>query len=407
MEHPKKKSLSTRHFQRALHRSKILDLIRTTGLISRTDLARETGLSQASVTGITADLITEGLIEEKKTGAYEGGRRPILLAIRADGVHVIGVNMSIDQIRVVIVNFNAEVKSSHLVKLSEDCYFPEDIAEIIAQSVRAFMWEENFSKNQIAGVGVGIPGPVDAAEGVIRFLPNYGWEEVPFREMLEERLNHPVFIDNSSNNLAIAEYWYGNAKGVENFLVVTIENGVGVGVVINGQLIRGNHGIAGEFGHTCADPDGPPCRCGRRGCIEAFAGNISIVREARQLVADGLWYSASKPAGLITFTDVLAELETDNPALEKIYRRAGQALGTGIFNLVMLLDPERVIITGKGVQAGEALLQPMFETIERLKKGRFGFSRTEMMVHTWTDEDWARESGTLVLREIYKSPFFK
>lgn len=402
-----KTSLPTRRFQRALHRSNILDLIRATELISRTELARTIGLSQASVTGITADLISEGLIEEKQTGAYEGGRRPILLAIRADGVHVIGVNMAIDQIRVVIVNFQAEVKTSHSVVLTEEYYSPEAIIGIIVQAIQACMWEGNFSKDQISGVGVGIPGPVDASTGVVRFLPNYGWEEIPFRKMLQEKINHPVFVDNSSNNLAIAEYWYGNAKGVDNFLVVTLENGVGAGTVVNGQLVRGNRGIASEFGHVCADPEGPPCRCGRNGCIEAFAGNNAIIREARKLVEEGEWKSASKKPDEICFSDVIEELKHGNPSLEKIYRKAGEVLGIGICNLIILLNPERVIITGKGIQAGDALLEPMFVMMDEMKGRRFGFSQTDIVVHAWTDADWARESGTLVLREIYKSPAFK
>jgi transcriptional regulator of PTS gene len=400
-------SLSPRRFQRAMHRSNILRLIRTTGLISRTDLARETGLSQASVTGVTADLIQEGLIEEKQAGAYEGGRRPTLLAIRPDGVHVVGVNMAIDQIRIVIVNFQAELKAAHTIFLDNDYYSPEEIVELMAQAIQACIWEANFSKDQIAGVGVGIPGPVDSKRGVVKFLPNYGWEEISLKEMLQQRINHSVFIDNSSNNLAIAEYWYGSGKGMDNFIVVTLENGVGAGMVVNGQLVRGNSGIASEFGHMCAEVGGPACRCGRNGCIEAFAGNYAFLRDARNLIGNGSWYSSDKSPGEVAFDDVLIELNHGNEALENVYRKAGMILGVGIYNLMTLLNPELVIIRGKGVQAGGALFSHMFDSIEQLKGAKFGFDQTEIVIKDWTDEDWARESGSLVLREIYKSPFYK
>lgn len=399
--------LTPRRFQRAMHRSNILALIRTMGLICRTDLARETGLSQASVTGVTADLIKEGLIEEKQAGAYEGGRRPTLLAIRPDGVHVVGVNLAIDQIRVVIVNFQAELKAAHTILLDNDYYAPEEIVELMVQAIQACIWEANFSKDQIAGVGVGIPGPVDSKRGVVKFLPNYGWEEVPLKQMLQQRINHPVFMDNSSNNLAIAEYWYGSAKGMDNFLVVTLENGVGAGMVVNGQLVRGNSGIASEFGHMCAEVGGPICRCGRSGCIEAFAGNYAILREARNLIGKGNWSSSDKSPGEISFEDVLVELKRGNEALEVVYRKAGMILGVGIYNLMTLLNPELVIITGKGVQAGNTLFKHMFHSIDQLKTAKFGFDQTEIVIKDWTDEDWARESGSLVLREIYKSPFYK
>lgn len=400
-------SLTARSFQKALHRSNTLELIRTTELISRTDLARVTGLSQASITGITADLIREGLIEEKQSGAYEGGRRPTLLAIRPDGVYVIGVNMALHEIRVVIVNFQAEVKASHTTKLEGDYYSPEEIVSITAQAIQACMWDANFSKDQISGAGVGVPGPVDSSTGIIRFLPNYGWEDVPFQKMLQEKINHPVFIDNSSNNLATGEYWYGNGRGIANFLVITLENGVGAGMMLNGQLVRGHFGIASEFGHICAELKGPLCRCGRNGCIEAFVGNNSILRDARELVRQGKWTSAGLEPGDINFNEVIGELARGNVALESIYRKAGEILGVGIYNMITMLDPQRVIITGKGVAAGEKLFSPMFEQIESLKDGKFGPSETEIVIEKWTDGDWARESGTLVLREIYKSPFFK
>lgn len=390
-----------------MHRSNILELIRTTELISRTDLSRATGLSQASLTGITADLIREGLIEEKQSGAYEGGRRPTLLAIRPDGMHVIGINVAIHEIRVVIVNFQAEVQASYTSVLENDYYSPEEIVAITAQAIQACMWEANFSKDQISGAGVGIPGPVDSGRGIIRFLPNYGWKDVPFQKMLQEKINHPVFIDNSSNNLATGEYWYGSGKGIDNFLVITLENGVGAGMMLNGQLVRGHLGIASEFGHICADQNGPLCRCGRKGCIEAFVGNNSILRDARELIQQGKWSQADLLPEDIHFNEVITELAVGNAALEAIYRKAGEILGVGIYNMITMLDPERVIITGKGVAAGDKLSTPMFEQIERLKKGNFGFSDSQIVIQKWPDGDWARESGTLVLREIYKSPFFK
>lgn len=396
--------MAIRSFQRAMHRSNILNLIRINGLVSRSELAQETGLSKASVTGITAGMIEEGLIEEKQTGESDGGRRPILLAIRPDGVHVIGVNMAIDQIRVVIINFVAEIKASRTVSLEVRAHEPEEIVEIMASMIQELMWESNFSKSQIAGVGVGIPGPVDSINGVIRFLPNYGWTEIPFRDLLAERINHSVYIDNSSNNLAIAEHWFGDAIGVDNFLVITLENGVGSGLVQNGQLIRGHMGIAGEFGHFCADPNGPLCRCGRNGCVEAYVGNNAIIREAKKLANQGSWKTPLSASNEIIFQDVLHELNTGNQQLTQIYSQAGKSLGMGIYNMMILLNPELVIVTGIGVKAGTVLLEPMFAEIQRLRAGKFANSRTEIIVQSWTDGDWARESGTLALREIYKSP---
>lgn len=397
----------SRSFQRAYNRANILNRIRTEERISRIDLARATGLSQASVTGMTAELLKEGLIIEKETAPSEGGRRPVLLAIKPDGVHVLGVNISFSQIRVVIINFQAEVKASYTCHLEKQHYEPEEIVKKIVHSIQACMWEANFSKDQISGVGVGIPGLVDYESGTIRFLPNYGWENIPFRNLLQEQINHPVFVDNSSNNLAIAEYWWGNGKGIDNFLVVTLENGVGAGSVINGQLARGHVGIASEFGHVCVDPKGPVCRCGRHGCIEAYAGNNGIIREAKQMVTRGQWNTPGIEADKLQFPDILDELKTGNSHLQAIYEKAGRVLGIGITNLITLYNPELVIITGKGVLAGDHLFHSMHQTMAELRSDKFGYNQTEIVLQTWTDGDWAKESGTLVLQEIYKSPVMK
>jgi transcriptional regulator of PTS gene len=218
-----------RNLMRAMNRASILETIRNSGMTPRKDIAKTTGLSQALVTGLTADLINEGLIIEKKSGPSGGGRRPILLALNPEGAFVVGVNLTIGEISVVIANFAAQVVASHTLALEPVHHSVEQIADLIVGAVRTCIWEANFTKDQISGVGIGIPGPIEAETGRIRFLPNYGWENVDLRSLVAQKLNHPTFIDNSSNTLAIAEQWFGEGKGVDNFLVVTIENGVGIG----------------------------------------------------------------------------------------------------------------------------------------------------------------------------------
>jgi predicted NBD/HSP70 family sugar kinase len=266
------------------------------------------------------------------------------------------------------------------------------------------MWESNFFKDQITGVGVGIPGPVDSVSGIIRFLPHYDWKEVPFRKMLSDKIDHPVFIDNSANTLTIAEFWHGSGRGVDNFIVVTLEDGVGAGTVLSGELIRGHRGIASEFGHVCTDPFGPLCCCGRKGCLEAYAGNNAIIRKAKALAARGIWFSSKISPDKLDFEDVVTELEYGNDELRAIYANAGHILGVGIHNLITLLNPEMIIITGEGVMAGDFIFVPMFKTIASLKTNKFNSPQTKIIIKKWNNHDWARGPGTLVLREIYKSP---
>ena len=394
--------MPVRNLMRAINRSKILETIRTIGMISRIDIARNTGLSQALVTGLTADLIKEGLILEKQAGEYEGGRRPMLLALNPEGAFVVGVNLSVTELSVVIVNFEGVVVASHAQPLAPTRHSVSEIAVSVVRAVQACIWEANFAKEQVSGVGIGLPGLVDPDSGHIRFLPNYGWQNVNLKELVQSKLNHPCYIDNSSNTLALAEQWFGEGKGIDNFLVVTIENGVGLGAVINGRIYRGQEGIAGEFGHITINPDGPECRCGKKGCVEAYAGKIAIMRDARQAALDGQW-DCENPEHF-TYEDVVGAAQNGAVVLRQLFDRAGRMLGVGISHLITLFNPTKIIITGQGVRAGDLIFGVMYSTLDNYFSAKFGRRTTQIIVQQWTEQDWARGAGALVLQELYKSP---
>jgi predicted NBD/HSP70 family sugar kinase len=392
---------ANRDLIRAINRFSILNAIRNAKLISRVDIARSTGLSQASVTGITADLIRENLILEKSPGESIGGRKPILLSLNPKGAIVVGVKLSIYEISIVIINFEATIIGSHAVHLEKKAYSPEETAEILARAVQTCLWQENFSKDQISGIGIGLPGWVDSTSGMVRYMPNYQWENANLKNLVEEKLDLPTFIENDANTQAIAEQWFGAGKGVENFLVVTLEYGIGMGAVINGQLYRGQNGISSEFGHSIINIEGPQCRCGKRGCIEAMVGENAILRDAGQAALSGHW--KRKGEGVITIEEVIQTAKAGEQNLREIYSQAGIVLGVGITNLIQLYDPEKIIITGKSVLAGELLFKSMVETIPENLVAR-STSNTEIIIQNWTYRDWARGAGTVALQEIYKSP---
>lgn len=394
--------LPVRDLMRVINRSKILEIIRTVGMISRIDLARASGLSQSLITGLTADLIKEGLIIEKQSGKYQGGRRPMLLALNPEGAFVVGVNLSMSEISVVIVNFEGTVVASKKQRLTPTHHSAAEITDSVVGAVQACIWEANFAREQIKGVGIGIPGLVNPDSGNIRFLPNYGWENVNLKELVQNRLKHPCYVDNSSNTLALAEQWFGAGKGVDNFLVVTIQNGVGLGAVINGRIYRGEEGVSAEFGHITIDPEGPGCRCGKKGCVEAYAGNIAILRDAKQAERKGRWDS-SDPDGF-TYTDVVGAAKEGSEVLRQLFNRAGHILGIGISHLITLFNPRKIIITGEGVQAGALIFDEMYRTLDQYVSAKFGPRTVEFIIQEWTEQDWARGAGAMVLQELYKSP---
>lgn len=392
---------ANRDLMRAINRFKILHAIREHELISRVDIARATGLSQSSVTGITAALLEEGLLLEKEAGESLGGRRPILLSLNPDGGYAVGVYTSIYQVRVVLINLQAEILSSYTLPLRERNYTPDAIAEKIAGAIQACIWESNFSRGRISGIGVAIPGLVDSRTGLVRFLPNYRWENVNLRDMIRDRIDHPTYIENSANTLALAEQWFGQGRGVDDFILITLEHGVGMGVVINGRLYRGRKGVAGEFGHVTMDPDGPVCRCGKNGCLEAIVGNFGIMRDARTAAENGEWRSDKSEN--VTVDEIVRRARQGEPRLREIYARAGRVLGIGVSNLMEIFNPARIIISGRGVEAGDLLFDPMREAISRYSSSRID-EKMEIIIQPWSRKDYARGAGTLVLQEIYQSP---
>jgi len=374
-------------------------------MISRVDIAKTLGLSKASLTGITAELIKEGLILEKQPGAYQVGRRPILLSLNPDGAYAVGVSLRINQIQVVVINFQAEIKTAYALSLKKNFYTSEELVEKIASAVNSCIEASTLTMDQISGVGVSVPGLVDSTSGVIRYLPNYGWSDVNLRSMLRDKVGDNIYIDNDANNLTIAEHWFGDGIGSDNFIVVLIENGIGAGYVLNGQLVRGNLGIAGEFGHMSINPDGPLCRCGKRGCIEAYAGVYAIMRDVSKISSPAKWQVPPKID--LSFQRAITKARKGDPDLKKVFDQAGKALGIGMSQLIALFNPEKIIITGKGVQADKLLFDPMFDSIEKSRSDKFGNYKTEILISNWTNEDFAKGAGTLALQEIYKSSALK
>jgi len=391
--------LGNRDLIRALNRSVVLNTIKSKGPIARSQVARRTGLSAATVTGITAELIADDLIFEKATGDSSGGRRPILLSLHPQGGFVVGLKLTENQIIGALCDLEANVVAKRVDSLTRRS--PEQVVEALAAMVTELLSEGGIRRKQLLGVGLGLAGIVDAQRGVLRQSPYFGWRDMALRDMLQARVKVPISIDNDVNTLTLAERWFGSGQGVDNFLTVTIGRGVGLGIVVNGQFYRGAYGGAGEFGHTVLDPDGPVCDCGKRGCLETFLGDPGLLRMAAEAVARG------EISGVVqTVEELVARAEAGERAAQAIFARAGDMLGQGIANLINVLDPNLIVISGEGVRAGEWLFDAMRASVARHVMP--GLARdTEIRVDPWGDDAWARGAASLVLRELFESPMHR
>lgn len=387
MKHPR----GNRKLIRAINRTAVLNTIKTYGPISRTDIAKTTGLSGATITGITGNLIEKGLIIETDEGDSSGGRRPILLMINPHGGYVIGLKLSEDHITGALTDLESTVivSKTHTLRSREINPVLDNLVKVVYQLVE----KANIENHLLIGVGVGLAGIVDANKGILRNSPIFGWQDVPLFEELQSRLNVPVFIDNDVNTLTITEQWFGIGQGVENFITVTIGRGVGMGMVLNGQIYLGGAGGAGEFGHTVIDPNGSVCDCGKRGCLETFVADPWLLRNAKEKISDDV----------SSIVDLLRYAEQNNANAIEIYTTAGKVLGRGIANLINVLNPELVIISGEGVRAGDLLFKPMRDSIKKHVMPGF-FEDTRIQIDVWEDDAWARGASGLVLRYLFESP---
>lgn len=387
---------------KTLNQFQILNTIRIAGTISRTEIAEIIGHSRASVTNITAQMITSNLIYEKRIeGSSARGRNRVMLAINPDASYVVGVKVSAFRIGCVVTDILANVKSSIVMPVRTAERPVEFVADLIEEAIQHCIKEAGLSLQQISGIGIGIPGLVDGREGISHWSPLYKRGTTPLRELIQKRFAIATYVDNDTNTVTLSKLWVGKGKGLNNFAVITIEDGLGMGVVINGELYRGPHGFAGELGHFIATPDGELCRCGKRGCYEAYISNFGILHSVKQLCAEKEW-RCDNPETL-SIEDIIEKARQGDPVLQWIFRRAGQYLGLALSGIIQIFNPEKIIVTGNGTQSGELVFAAMRETIKKCTAPDL-FSKTEVMVHPWKDIEWSQGAACLALQELYKSP---
>ncbi len=221
----------------------------------------------------------------------------------------------------------------------------------LRDAVEVFQQRGGLSRRHLQGVGVGAPGLIDGDRGIIHRLVNVpgGWRGVHLQQLLEQHLKCPCAVDNDVNVIALGEFHAGAGRGTRHSVYVTLGTGVGGGLIIDGRLVRGAAGSAGEIGHTVIDPDGPRCGCGNRGCLEAFVGTAALMRAARAVIRKGqgrLPSLARQAHGRVTPALVSQAARAGDRAARRIWAEAGDYLGIGLANAVNLLSPERIVIGG-------------------------------------------------------------
>lgn len=370
-----------------VNRSAILAHLGAHGPASRADLARALSLSPALMTQLSKDLIADGLIRELAHQPSQGGRPARMLGLVASAGRAVGVKVAADHLAFVEVGIDGQVGRT----ASE----PFDAASttmlaVLADRLRRFI--DGGEDTPILGIGVGVPGDVDAQGTGIVNSTQLGWTNAPIGSTLRRELRLPVLVENNVNAVAMAERLYGLGRRHSSFLVVTIGTGVGAAIVIDGVIVRGSSGGAGEVGHIPVRDEGPLCSCGNRGCLETFISEGALVRIARDrdvIAAD---------AGLAALRDAAS---AGNTAAAAIFSEAGHVLGRTLAGLVHTLDPEIIILLGEGTTDWAHWsfgFEPAFRAA--LMPSRRGVA---VAVESWQDDSWAQGAATLVLATPFDS----
>ena len=370
-----------------VNRSAILAHLGAQGPASRADLARALNVSPALMTQLTKDLLSEGLLRELDHSPSQGGRPARMLGLVSSAGRAVGVKVVADHVAFVEVGIDGTVSRSASEPFNASA---TTVLADLAVLLRHFI--AGGSEAPLLGVGVGVPGTVDAQGNGIVDSTQLGWNQVPVGPSLRRELKLPVLVENNVNALAMAERLYGTGRQHENFLVVTIGTGVGAGVVVDGAVLRGASGGVGEIGHIPMIENGPACQCGNRGCLEAIVGEAALVRTARERRIIG------SQSGIIALR---AAADANDAAAAQVFSEAGHLLGRALAGTVNTLDPEIVIVLGEGTAAWK-YWSFGFEIALRssLIPSRRG---VPVVVESWQDESWAQGAAALVLATPFDS----
>jgi len=373
----------------------ILECVRAAGHIARVDLAKSLDVSPATITALVSDLIADGLLNEEDRPVRQGqrGRPPTALALVPDAAFVIGIKLAEFRHSAVLMDFaGRQIAEAALDRADTQ----RDLARLTTEVetlIARLMSVAEKPLDAVHIVGVGLPGFVDAAAGTLAWSPLLPPGPVEFAAHLSDRLHLPVVIDNDANLLTLAELWFGHGRNVADFAVITIEQGIGMGLAINHQLYRGVRAYGMELGHTKVQLDGALCRCGQRGCLEAYVSDYALVREASTALDLSVRHRQSAQVILDALHD---QAKAGNEAARSIFRRAGRYMALGLANVFNIFDPELIVVSGGRLRYDYLYAEEVISEMQRqiLKTGREG---PRIEINAWGEFGWALGAAALAL----------
>ena len=333
--------------------SSIFKAIHKKGPVSRIELAEITGCSAGTVSNHVRTLIKKGFVVETNKGISSGGRKPVQLMINPDKAYIFSIEIEVNQIKIVMFDLEIKVVMKSIIPITYKDSYMETLKQIFFEMDR-MIEEKHLKLNDFLGIGVAVPGLIDKVKGILEFAPNLGWKNIPIAKIFKDKYGLPIVLNNEAKAAAIGERGSVYPK-MNNMVFVSINEGIGCGIFLNGKLYRGASGNAGEFGHITIDTNGPLCHCGNRGCWETVASESYIVNRYLTLP------DSNKQ---LTKQEIYQLGKNGDKKVIEIFTETGRNIGIGLINIINGLSPELVVIGGGIVEIKDYVYDEMIKKLE-------------------------------------------
>ncbi len=386
-----------------INRALVVKEVREKGPISRSALARRTGLVLSTITKLCDELVAANLLFEFGEGKSTGGRRPVNLLFNNSFGYTIGVKIEDSSAVFSLANLKPTILKHRSVPFALRSSF-EKVLPLLFEGIESMIREipaeaadstAASAGSPLLGIGIAVSGLVDPDSGILRFSSLLGWENVEFASIVGARFGTEVRVDNDVNCYALAQNWLGKGKDSQNFVCITIGEGIGSGVIIGNQLYRGAAGGAGEIGHMIVRGEGRPCYCGQKGCLEAYASTKSIL--------DAVHHRKRRRLSL---EEVLELARAGDSDCLEVLEAAGHAIGWGLVNVVMQYNPEKIILGGEGIVEREFIVPAILEELDRNWFNRRTAYRTPLEIEELGNENFLLGAAILVLSDLLGQPIY-
>jgi predicted NBD/HSP70 family sugar kinase len=356
----KERKTGNNQYLKEMNKSIVLNLIRTTKGIGRKALADRTGLSATASGGIVRSLLNDEYIQEIGEGVSSGGRKPVMLELRPGSYFSFGFDIDVRFIYTVVMDMTGSIvhNKKHRIQAGLTA---KQVVEIITKEYNSTVSKLQLPESRILGAGVSIPGMLDLETKRIILAPNLGWSDVDILKSLEKSLNTSVYLDNEAICSASCENWLGLCQGIEDFICINVESGIGAGLFLGGKVYRGFSGSAGEVGHISVDENGPDCKCGNVGCLETIASVNGMVSRAIKSIA-----SVEDTAMEFMFDSLIEKAKQGDKESKRIFQDAAISMGKAIATLINTFNPQKIVLGKKFPEYSDLVLETIRKTARKL-----------------------------------------